>query len=184
MNIDSLKQAVNHFGAVWFPGTDPENNQPFWFRARNAKHAPIIRELCESCMHIVNQVLTTATPPDTLLLALRDWSQAEILTLSIMLDQMPRNALAIGFGGFSELNPLDVAAAIDDSYSLSLARTILDKDNTKVDDYRITCFFSLIFRHSNDFVNARKVLSSFSRPLPPLAEKFWAETNKRESSIK
>jgi uncharacterized protein (DUF924 family) len=185
MYIDDLRHAVAYFHSVWFPGADSQVNQPFWFRARNAKYVETIRQLCDNCMHAVEHVLRNEISPVEILHACQDWPKADILVLSIMLDQMPRNALAIGFGRYKGMDPLDVASAIDNSYSLSLARAILSAGALGAEDYRITCFFSLVFRHSNDFENARKVLRSISHAqLPPLAEKFIAETDKREASFR
>jgi hypothetical protein len=109
-----------------------------------------------------------------------------------MLDQVPRNALAVQYGPFHDSDPLDVRTYIDDSYSYNFALLHLDIDKLKlICDTRIVCFYSLIFRHSNDLASARMVLMTLNssdddhdfKNLPPLALKFWSETEKRGKQL-
>ena len=187
-----LRSKVSSFESVWFPVTG--ENQNFWVRARNAKFRGIIEKLCHECYNPVTQLQSSGIAPSQLVTDLvgAGWSDREILILAIMIDQMPRNALAINYGQFSYADRINVTDNIDDSFALALAENLRSHIVLKsVSDVRIVCFFSMIFRHSNRFDEARDVLLSLkmnevNKPnpqLPPLAEKFWNETNKRQDAL-
>ena len=114
-------------------------------------------------------------------------SPSEQTILAIMLDQMPRNALAIGFGRYSNVSNTNVKSLITESFSRKFSEIVMENfDLSQITDERIICFFSLIFRHANDFARARSVLTGLRDTegnLPPLALKFWRETDKRETSL-
>lgn len=187
-----LRSKVSAFESVWFPATG--ENQKFWFQARNAKFHGIIEKLCHECFNPVTELQSSGIAPSQLVADLEGagWSDTEMLILAIMIDQMPRNALAINYGQFSNADRISIADNIDDSFALALADNLRSRIALKsVSDVRIVCFFSLIFRHSNRFDEARDVLLSLkmneeNKPnpqLPPLAEKFWNETNKRQDAL-
>ena len=191
---------VREFGKIWFPESESGKTQPFWFRARQEKYKQLMTDVAQHYLQFVEDIWKKDST-ESLMHACEEWSVDDKCTLSVMMDQIPRNALAIGYGKYQSMDPLDVRAAIDDSLSLEFARCILNRCKIEhITDSRIVCFLSLVFRHSNDFANARLVLLSLSPntvepnigllemnvqdlQLPPLAEKFWVETNKRENSI-
>ena len=188
----ALRRIVEKFDSVWFP-TDMSSPK-FWFQARNAKFRPIVQELCKECLSGVDELTGSDLTPTNCLIELKSagWSDREILVLAIMMDQMPRNALAINFGPYEEANRMNVRSNIDDSFALEFATTTRAHVSWKHEaDVRLICFFSLIFRHSNRFDEAREVLLSLringeqeeGLKLPPLAEKFWKETQKRQDEI-
>ena len=179
----TLREQVNAFRAAWFP--EDGQVQKFWFRARDPKYRQVILALCEIHMHAVSDWMNTMTP-GVLFQAAKDetMSTDELIILAVMLDQMPRNALAIGFGEFCGKDPTDVKNNISDEFYLSFARLVREEvGRSPVADHRILCFFSLVFRHSNDFSTAKAILEETRLPdgsLPPLADRFLVETSKRE----
>ena len=179
-----LKQCVRSFQSIWFP--ECGKNQPFWFRARMDRYKTIMLTICDSCA-VVLGVIEENSPHELLHnLQSLEWTQTQLITLSIMFDQIPRNALAIGYGQYSGCDPKSVSRYIDDTFSISFAKLVLPMIHLKsIIDDRILCFYSLIFRHSNDFLNARKILLASTSgdidELSPLALKFWDETSKREN---
>ena len=192
LDIGELKIAVESFGTVWFP--PDQSNQKFWFRARDDNYKQLMQTLCDKCFEPVNVLKTSGETPQIFVTKLLEsgWHETDLLTLSIMIDQIPRNALAIQFGPFSNSDRTRVDLHVDDSYSLSIATDINKRVNlSRISDIRIICFFSLVFRHSNRFDEARKVLRNLvpdreispdGSPLPALAQKFWNETTKRENA--
>ena len=184
MDIGKLKDTVKKFATVWFP--DDGSHVKFWFRARDRKFTQVITQLCEECLSGVEGVTRSSPKSVFESLTAHDWSIQDMLTLAVMLDQMPRNALAVNFGRYVNMDPRDVSSAINESFSIAFSGLVLEQcDFPPSIEERIVCFFSLIFRHANDFDNARKVLNflrSSSGELPPMAAKFWVETDKREES--
>jgi len=180
---------IQQFRDVWFPVVG--KNPPFWFRARDPKFKEPVIRLCEACLEGIEAIMTVK--PEFLidqLLYDGTCSADDIIVLSIMFDQMPRNALAIQYGRFHNSNPVEVKQNLDDSFSLRFAKVVLQNIDIKaIKDHRMICFFSLVFRHSNDFERARNVLlllreiEGTDHDLPPLAAKFWQETLKREQQI-
>lgn len=193
--MEPLKSAVAKFHITWFPTSG--ENQPFWFRARQAKFTAVLTDLCDTCIPVIENLHSTFSPSN-LLHACTDWPVDDLVVLSIMLDQMPRNALAIGYGRYAGMDPLDVKAAVDDSFSLAFADSLRAEITIPTTDERVVCFFSLVFRHANSFSATRNILLSLanctpseselgsvdpnSLGLPTLALKFWIETAKREKS--
>jgi hypothetical protein len=183
--IEELRCVVLRFSNAWFPETGP--NPKFWFRARDPKYRSEIHSLCEKNFHAIQTCIDNESPSDIISKALDlGWSTNELVILAVLFDQMPRNALAIGFGPFAGKDPLNVHENVDDSFSLDFAQRVLDiADLGTLSDERQVCFFSLVFRHSADCDTAKKVLNNLRDSegnLPPLAAKFWTETEKRQSS--
>ena len=194
--MEPLQSAVAKFRMTWFPSTG--ENQSFWFRARQEKFRAILTDLCDTCIPVIENLHNTLSPSN-LLHACTDWPVADLFVLSIMLDQMPRNALAIGYGRYAKMDPLDVKTAVDDSFSFAFADSLRVEITIPTTDERVVCFFSLVFRHANAFSAARSILISLAscKPseselnsvaptrlgLPALAQNFWTETTKREQSL-
>jgi uncharacterized protein (DUF924 family) len=187
MTIEALLVHVRDFHNIWFP---PDGSIPrFWFRARDPKYVNQVQAMCVRFVLIVDEATSMQTPR-ALFDELRNhsWPAEDIITLAVMVDQMPRNALAIGYDSYEGKNPLDVSGNISDTFSIEFAQIVLNSvDLILVQDERVVCFFSLIFRHSHDFQTARRVLGVLkdsNGSLPNLASKFWNETQKREASVK
>jgi hypothetical protein len=186
MTMSELRIYVQQFNEIWFPAD--QSFPKYWFRARDSKFKNVITQLCEKHAHVTHDIISQGSIDDILArMRSEDWSPAESVILAIMVDQMPRNALAINFREFRDADPKDVSAIKTDSFSHSLAAELLKAVNLRdIRDIRVICFFSLIFRHANDFPVTRLVLSTLQRPdgtLPDLAQKFWNETEKREQSL-
>jgi uncharacterized protein (DUF924 family) len=188
--IHAFKTKIVSFSQFWFP--EDGSNPKYWFRARDKKFKNLITKSCEDSYNDLVRIAGAYSNPFDLKQELQSmrWGFFEMIILAIMFDQVPRNALAVQYGKFHEADPFDAKGNIDDSYSLSFANHILRSVNLhEIQDYRVICFFSLIFRHSNDFDSARQVLKSLAQDgedfkvdsLPPLAAKFWYETDKREN---
>jgi uncharacterized protein (DUF924 family) len=185
--MDKLRNTVQYFRSVWFP-TGGED-QPFWFRARQEKYRETIQNLCHECLSPILEFQSKSASDLLVDIQAADWSLEEQLILSVMFDQMPRNALAINYGPYAHAEPRRVDLAIDDSFSLQFAQSIRDiVDQQTIPDVRVVCFYSLVFRHSDRFDDARSVLETLSKKseqggLPLLAQKFWMETNKRQDAL-
>ena len=181
MDLIRLRGAVENFANIWFPNDG--SHVKFWFRARDKKYSLTITELCEKSFSPVDEI--TGLLPTAVLEELEGsgWSSTELVELAVLLDQMPRNALAVNYGRYKGLDPRDVKGAVDDSFSLAFALVLLERLKFPItNDERLICFFSLVFRHSNDLDRAKMVLNTLrlsSGALPPLASKFWAENEKR-----
>ena len=193
IDLVKLRCTVAKFESVWFP-LPIEDNPKFWFQARNAKFRHLITDLCSECLNVVEELQSSNVSPVDLVNQLRSagWSNKDLVVLAILLDQMPRNALAINFGRYADAERTNVGAVIDDSYALEFASHIKTHFfHSNWVDMRIVCFYSLIFRHSNRFDEAREVLLSLQSSdepgsdvqLPPLAQKFWSETQKRQDAL-
>jgi uncharacterized protein (DUF924 family) len=186
MTEANMKQHVSEFRNVWFP--ESGEVQKFWFRARNPKFSTIMTALCEKHAHAVSEWLKSYTPSALIKYAEKqNLSNEEFVILAIMLDQMPRNALAIGFGEYQGKDAFDVSSNISNEFSLQFARMVFDKiHEASISDHHVLCFLSLIFRHSNQFAEARAILEKARMndgSLPPLAERFLTETSKRENLV-
>jgi hypothetical protein len=102
-----------------------------------------------------------------------------------MLDQMPRNALAVKYGRFVSCDPFDTTNNLNDAVANKLAHVVyLRRMHENVADERVICFLSLVFRHSNQIDITERILMSLASDgcadsLPPLGKKFWIETQKR-----
>lgn len=188
MNLDTLREKVRCFESKWFPPNGERGK--FWFTARSSEFYPFMLDLCAQFMETVETV-EILEDPQYLATALKEgrWPNETIVSLAVMLDQMPRNALAVNFGRFVSCDPLDVKNHIDDRFSYTFALSVLEKCMlSDVHDERIICFFSLVFRHSNDFERSEKVLLTLSNDnsvetLPSLGKRFWNETQKRRNSL-
>jgi uncharacterized protein (DUF924 family) len=201
IDLASLQSAITRFSDFWFPNDKP--TQPFWFRARDAKFRDIVSASCDDFYPPIDTITKTVPNVQSFLSQLFDagYSDQELIVLSIMLDQVPRNTLAVGWGRFADADPKNVRASIDDSFSLAFATAVRGRVKlSAISDHRIICFFSLVFRHSDKFNIAREVLLSLSpssdKPdtsapgvdvadlcLPALAQKFWQETDKRQKVL-
>jgi uncharacterized protein (DUF924 family) len=185
--MDKLRDTVHYFRSVWFPPNG--ENQPFWFRARQEKYRNEIESLCQECFTPIIEHLCRTPQVVIADLQAANWSPEELVILSVMFDQMPRNALAIKYGPYEHADPSRVNESLDDSFSLEFARIIQSIVNlSTIEDIRLVCFYSLVFRHSNRFDDARSVLETLSKrsddgTLPPLAQKFWMETTKRQDAL-
>jgi hypothetical protein len=190
VDIGELHRAVKIFANIWFPadGAHPA----LWFRGRQPKYSAVIRDLCANVLEAVQAVMTQFGREEARLLyiMIRDgWPIADVYIAAVMFDQMPRNALAIGFGRFAGADPHKVAELVDDTFSLAFSKIVMERyPLTNTSDMRVSCFLSLIFRHSNEFGISREILKvllpcpdSDVSSLPSLAQKFWAETMKREN---
>ena len=181
--IDQLRDHVNQFKTIWFP--EDKSCPKFWFRARDHKYRSTIHQLCDAHYNAVQHLIDEDSPNKILSeIASRKWCLRDQIVLAVMFDQMPRNALAIGFGKFRDCDPLRVGENVNDRFSLEFARLVLHQFNVSeiTGDERLLCFFSLIFRHSNDFLTARNVLEALRDQeghFPSLALKFFNETSKR-----
>lgn len=154
---------IDEFTEIWLP---PDNSHPkFWFRARLQKHNLTIRNLCEKFLPIVQSVSSI----DQIFNIFPEASDLQLIVFAIMMDQMPRNALALG-----------LVDSVDDTLSLAFAHKILPRIK-QVNDERVVCFFSLIFRHANNFEQTRAILEMNS-PESTLTSVFQKETDKREKS--
>ncbi len=189
MLLNELSEAVQKFATVWFPPDG--SSQPYWFRARDQKHRAVIHQLCSDYMKLVEAIMTEFGQNVNLLaehLISECWSDIHMCVLGVLLDQMPRNAIAIEYRSNSSSAQYVAAFDIFTLQYISIVMTKLSLGT--ILDYRIVCFVSLIFRHSNKFEQARIVLRTLERQsedtgkmgLPPLAQKFWLETDKRETS--
>ena len=181
MHVDRLLEVVRHFGLEWFPADG--SNVPFWFAARNVKYRTVMTGMCERFLSVTQNLVDNHDPIE---ISRYDWPVRDLLVLSVMVDQMPRIALAISYGNYADCDPKDVARAIDDSWSLTFARRLLNV--VKIDqitDERLAGFYSLVFRHSNCFDDARWILTEFQSQcgLSPLVDKFLAETQKRQDLV-
>ena len=188
MNLEILETKVEIFRSSWFPESGA--NQPFWFKARSAHFYSTIHDLCSQLMECVDTVLLQPDAKEFLnFLKEARWSSQNILYLAVMLDQMPRNALATNFGRFSSCDNRDTQTLIDDKFSYTFACEILRLQmHAAITDERLICFFSLVFRHSNNLERAEEVLLRLSADasperLPILGMKFWEETQKRRKLL-
>lgn len=188
MNLEKLETKVGIFRSSWFPESGA--TQPFWFKARSAQFNSMIHDLCSHLMEYVDTVLLQPDAKEFLnFLKEARWSSQNILFLAVMLDQMPRNALAANFGRFSSCDNRDTQKLIDDKFSFSFACEIFrQRMHGEITDERLICFFSLVFRHSNNLERAEEVLLCLSpdaspERLPALGKKFWDETQKRRKLL-
>lgn len=184
----NLRGTVALFSKSWFPqdGKSP----PYWFQARDEKHYSVIHALSVELMptvHLLLAMLSTHLGESIDQLLREEWPTVDMFTLAVLLDQMPRNALAIGYGGQTAQT-----VVASDAVTLRFTTALLERIEIPVNcDCRIVCFVSLVFRHSNQFLQARQILSTLRRDpssiedagLPTLATKFWFETSKREKSV-
>lgn len=189
MSLEGLLEAVSRFSTAWFP--EQGGSRPYWFRARDPKHRTIIHALCSEDMDIIEATLTVYAGQAARLveqLMQSRWSGLNMCLLGVMLDQMPRNALAIGFMGYTP----DRVRSFD-SFTLDYISVVTEQfAMDSISDTRVVCFVSLIYRHSNKFDEARRILLSLGpkgeifdpTQLPSLAQKFWVETDKREREYK
>ena len=175
-----MEEVVDRFSRVWFP--HGEGSQPFWFCARQSQYKTFMNSHCDEFLEFTDALIRSK--PNLPDFRRDEWLDSKIVTLAIMMDQVPRNALAIGYGRFACADSRRVSEFIDDGPTIEFAYQILaEVDLSAIHDERVVCFFSLIFRHSNKFQEAREILLSLaSHPenLPPLAARFWMETCKRE----
>lgn len=186
MNHENIRNQVHAFSAIWFPsdGSYPK----FWFRARDNKYRAEVLQLCEKHWAFIKN-LTETVPLNEVeaWIPMIGLSAPEQIILAIMLDQIPRNALAIGYGDFCDIANTDVKSLTTETFSRKYSECVLKNfDLSQTTDERIICFFSLIFRHANHFTTSRSILALLKDAegiLPPLALKFMQETDKREASL-
>lgn len=188
VDLNALRSHVAQFSHDWFPNDG--SVLKCWFRARDLKFKSQIVYLCEKHFEIIHACKDSGLVDDFYrATSEQGWSVHERVVLAVMLDQMPRNALAIGFGPYHDKDPLHIRENISDQFSLEFANHIRQEDINLYQissDERVICFFSLIFRHSNDFEAAQNVLHLLrdsEGKLPPLAAKFLAETVKRQQQV-
>jgi uncharacterized protein (DUF924 family) len=170
--MECLQATVKEFRSVWFPNWN--ETQPFWFRARHPKYRATIESLCNQFLDPVLNLTSSGEAPEKLAEQLRSsgWDEeTEIGVLAVMLDQMPRNGLA-----------LERIETIDDSFSLKFCESL------KTDNFRgefIRCFISLVFRHSNKLKRAKDILlrGRTVGQLGSLEKRFYIETEKREAQL-
>ena len=164
------KNFVNDFSSVWFPLG--KGGPPFWFKAKQERYRQPVIALCRKFHEPIDKLIHAGSDQAVQIVQSGGFTVTQIVVLAIMMDQMPRNACAIGELPVSHIN---------DPVVLAFARWIDQNcDLSRITDERVLCFFSLIFRHSNELSRSRQILSSL--PPTPLVSSFFTETNKRETN--
>ena len=159
--MEELEAAAIAFASDWFKG---DGILPYWFAARSSKYRSLINSLCDKYLDTclgVSTIQTFTTPRVAVLVA-------------ILLDQMPRNARAVG--------RLEHVEETD-----SVARQILASTEIPYDALSIPeiCFASLVWRHSRtlaDFDRADAVVAC--KAAEPLVQRFMAETESARQKLK
>lgn len=186
INHENIRKQVHAFSAIWFPSDG--SYLKYWFRARDDKYRAEVLQLCEKHMAFIKKLTETVPLNDIeAWIPMNGLSAQEQIILAIMVDQIPRNALAIGYGDFCNIANTDVESLTTETFSRKYSECVLKIfDSSQTRDERIICFFSLIFRHANHFATSRSILALLKDAegiLPPLALKFMKETEKREASL-
>eukprot|EP00035_Acanthoeca_spectabilis_P027984 m.468711 g.468711 ORF g.468711 m.468711 type:complete len:755 (-) comp27774_c0_seq1:941-3205(-) len=218
---ETLKTAVRRFGEAWFPEGCVEHPLPVWFGARKRKHRSQVQALVTEFQGPLSELISlvddgcdtvdkdnaggpaerdvssSSASGDTAPLFLSHWPPTDRLLAAVLIDQMSRNWAALDGLPASISERADPAAF---ALASEVAAAHFNENQTSGVSCgtAIFCFFTLVFRHSNEITNVDKSIRLLERALAghfsavvlphgsrarDLCERFLIESCAKKSSL-